>query len=114
MSSSSQWAALATPSLEFGAQFDLERAYVMRTYARIGLTVSSADAWTSTVGLAAAPAGIAGFASTLPMDDVYGRFGAGLDLLSRNKAVSLRAEYDGSFSSNTTRQMGSLRLSVGF
>lgn len=111
---SSQWAVLASPTLELGTQFNLNDTYALNGYARVGLTVSSVDEWSSETRLAAAPAGIGGFTTVLPIDDFYGRVGAGLNLTSQSSPVSLRAEYEGSFSSGTTRQMGSLRLSIGF
>ena len=111
---SSQWAALASPTLELGTRFDLDDTYTLDGYARVGLAVSSVDQWSSDAWLAAAPAGAAGFTTMLPVDNFYGRIGAGLNLASSSNTVSLRAEYEATFSSDTTRQTGSLRLSIGF
>jgi hypothetical protein len=111
---SSEWAVLASPMLELGTQLSGGDDYALLGYARVGLTVSSLDEWSSGARLAAAPASVASFSSALPIDDLYGRVAAGLDLTSQTSPVSLRAEYEGSFSSNATRQTGSLRLSFGF
>jgi hypothetical protein len=110
----SEWALLASPTLEIGTRYDLADDYSLRAYARVGATFSSLDSWATTARLVGAPAGIDSFTITKPMDTVYGRVGAGLQLTSLNKRVSLQAEYNGDFSSSSTRHTGSLKLSVGF
>lgn len=114
VSGNSQWAALATPAVEFGTRLDLPGGGVLRGYVRSGVTFSSLDNWSSTVSLVAAPAGVDGFSAVLPMDDVYARIGAGLDLAGFKNGLALRAEYEGAFSEHTSRNMGSLRLSIDF
>lgn len=111
---SSQWAALATPAVEFGTRIDLAEGSVLRGYVKTGVTFSSLDGWSSTVSLLAAPAGVDGFSVVLPMDQVYARIGAGVDLTGLKNGFALRAEYEGAFSEHTSRNMGSLRLSLDF
>ena len=114
VSGASQWTALATPALEVGTRLDLEGGYVLRGYAKVGATFSTTDGWTSTMRLEAAPASVGGFSVVLPMDDVFGRVGAGVDLMGLKNGISLRAEYEGAFSEHTSRNMGSLRFAVDF
>ena len=78
------------------------------------MTFSSRDDWKSEVGLAGAPAGANDFTTELPMDRVYGRAGLGFQLTSIEHNVRVRAEYNGDFSSHTTRHGGMLRVSLGF
>ena len=110
----SGWTAMATPTIEAGTSFSLSDDYRLDTFARVGVTVSSRDDWKSEVGLAAAPSGVNGFTTELPMDRVYGRVGLGFQLTSLEHNVQLRAEYNGDFSSHTTRHGGMLRVSLGF
>ncbi|HEY9211232.1 MAG TPA: autotransporter outer membrane beta-barrel domain-containing protein, partial [Ancylobacter sp.] len=114
VSGSSEWTAMATPVVEFGTRLNLENGHVLRAYAKAGVTFSSTDSWSSTVRLLAAPAGVGGFDVVLPLDDVFARVGAGLDLGGFKNGLNLRAEYEGAFSEHTNRNMGSLRLSVQF
>ncbi|MEP9375277.1 autotransporter outer membrane beta-barrel domain-containing protein [Aquabacter sp. CN5-332] len=114
VSGSSQWTGLATPALEFGTRLDLEGGYVLRGYAKVGATFSTTDSWTSTMRLQAAPAGVDGFSVLLPMDDVFGRIGAGIDLAGLKNGIHLRAEYEGAFSEHTSSNMGSVRFSLDF
>ena len=108
------WTALATPAVEAGTRFDLGDDYRLDAFIRTGITVSSRDDWKSEVGLAGAPSGVNGFTTELPMDQVYGRLGLGFQLTSLEHNVQLRAEYNGDFSSHTTRHGGVLRVSLGF
>ncbi|MEP9375284.1 autotransporter outer membrane beta-barrel domain-containing protein [Aquabacter sp. CN5-332] len=114
VSGSAQWTALATPAVEFGTRLDLNGGMVLRGYAKAGVTLSSTDSWSNTVSLLAAPAAAGGFSVVLPMDDIYARVGAGIDLTGLQHGFGLRAEYEGAFSEHTSRNMGSLRLSVQF
>ncbi|GGC82011.1 autotransporter [Chelatococcus reniformis] len=110
----SEWAVLASPTLEIGTNLALGGDYGLRAFARAGVTFSSLDAWSSKARLSAAPIGADGFTVSLPMDDIYGRVGAGLQLTSLTNGINLRAEYNGDFSSHATRHIGSLRFSIDF
>ncbi|MBS0640036.1 MAG: autotransporter domain-containing protein, partial [Proteobacteria bacterium] len=111
---SANWAVLGTPSVEVGSRFDVGPDYLMRGYARVGLTVSSLHDWSVQSRFAAAPAGADSFAVMLPLDTVYGRVGAGVQLANIANALSVRLEYDGAFSGHTTRNGGAVRVSLGF
>lgn len=109
-----EWTALATPAIEAGTSFSLSDDYRLDAFVRTGVTFSSRDDWKSEVGLAGAPAGANDFTTELPMDRVYGRAGLGFQLTSIEHNVRVRAEYNGDFSSHTTRHGGMLRVSLGF
>ncbi|WP_234051721.1 MULTISPECIES: autotransporter outer membrane beta-barrel domain-containing protein [unclassified Xanthobacter] len=111
---SDQWTGLATPGVEVGARINLDPDFVLRGYARFGGTFSTTDSWTSTTALVGAPLGLGGLDVVLPLDTVYGRVGAGLDLAAVKHGMNLRAEYEGAFSEHTSRNMGTLRFSVNF
>ncbi len=114
VSQSSRWGVVGTPSVEIGKRFDLGPGYTLRGYARAGVSVSSVRDWTTQTRLAAAPSGAGGFDVTLPMDTVYGRVGAGVQLAGTNNGLSVRVEYDGAFSGHTSRNGGSLRVAQAF
>ncbi|WP_238119198.1 MULTISPECIES: autotransporter outer membrane beta-barrel domain-containing protein [unclassified Xanthobacter] len=111
---SDQWTGLTTPGLELGTRINLDPDFVLRGYARFGATFSTTDAWTSTTALVGAPLGLSGLDVVLPLDTVFGRVGAGLDLAALQHGINLRAEYEGAFSAHSSRNMGSVRLSVNF
>ena len=101
--------------LEAALAREIEAARLrLDAFVRTGVTFSSRDDWKSEVALAGAPSGVNGFTTELPMDQVYGRLGLGFQLTSLEHNVQLRAEYNGDFSSHTTRHGGLLRVSLGF
>ncbi|MGU3492564.1 hypothetical protein ACLBXM_00855 [Xanthobacteraceae bacterium A53D] len=114
VSGSHAWTMLATPAMEIGMRTNLDGGLILRTYAKAGVTLSNTDGWSTAASLRAAPVGIGAFSAVLPMDDVYGRVGAGLDLSGLANGFQLRGEYEGAFSEHSSRNMGSLRLSLPF
>lgn len=113
---SSEWTAMATSAVEFGTRLNLGGGQVLRAYGKAGVTFSSTDEWSNSARLRHVPAGVGGFDVVLPLDDVFARVGAGLDLGlgSLKRGLSVRAEYEGAFSEHTSRNTGSLRLSLDF
>ncbi len=111
--SSDQWSLVATPSVEVGGRVAVGETNTLRPYARLGLALSNQDDWTSKARLAAAPGGADGFDSSVPMDEVTTKVGAGLQL-DTQRGLELRLQYDGQFSSNLTSHGGSLRIALPF
>ncbi|HMR31496.1 MAG TPA: autotransporter outer membrane beta-barrel domain-containing protein [Geminicoccaceae bacterium] len=111
--SSDQWSLVATPSVEVGGRVTVGETNTLRPYARVGLALSNQDDWTSKARLAAAPGGADGFESSVPMDEVTTKVGAGLQL-DTQRGLELRLQYDGQFSSNLTSHGGSLRIALPF
>ena len=111
--SADQWSLVATPSVEVGGRVPAGEAGTLRPYARLGVALSNQDDWTSRSRLAAAPGGAGDFDSSVPMDEVTAKVGAGLQLTTQ-RGLELRLQYDGQFSANVTSHGGSLRLALPF
>jgi hypothetical protein len=73
----------------------------------------SKDEYTARARLQGAPDGTGTFETSLPVDDVIGRLGAGLQV-SNAGGVDFRLQYDGEFSSHIQSHRASLKLMVPF
>lgn len=113
VSGSDQLSLVATPSVEIGGRVAVGETNTLRPYARVGLALSNQDDWTSEARLSSAPGGAGDFDSSVPIDEVTAKVGAGLQLTTR-RGLELRLQYDGQFSSNVTSHGGSLRLALPF
>ncbi len=102
-----------SPALEVGGRVGLGGGYALRPFALAGVSVLSNDEWDVTTRLSSAPAGTAGFETTLPLDQVIGRVSAGVQLMGLQGA-DLRLTYDGEFSNHITSHAGALTVSVPF
>ncbi|MDE2515784.1 MAG: autotransporter outer membrane beta-barrel domain-containing protein, partial [Rhodospirillales bacterium] len=102
-----QLLGVATPMLEIGGRTDLPDGAVLRSYLQGGVSFLSQGSWQTSARFIGAPDRVGGFASTMPMDRVQGRIGAGLQLLTRGH-FDLRLQYDGTFSQNLTSHGGTL------
>jgi uncharacterized protein YhjY with autotransporter beta-barrel domain len=108
-----QTTVAVTPALEVGARIDLGGGYVLRPFARVGVSLLSNADWSVAARLRGAPAGVGTFDTTLPLDDTVGRIGAGVQLYSAS-GLELRLLYDGEFSEHVESHAGSLVASIPF
>lgn len=111
--SSDQFVVGLSPTLEFGGKVPLTNGAIMRPYMYAGVSLLSDDEYTVKAKLQGAQAGTGSFDSSLPMDDVIGRIGAGIQV-SNAGGVDFRLEYDGQFSSHVQSHRGSVKLMVPF
>lgn len=101
----------AAPSVEIGGDFQAA-GMTVRPYVRLGATILSEDEVDTTARFAAA--GVAtNFTTTVERDDFFGEIDAGVVLFTAED-VSLRAEYQGRLSSDTTSHGGFLKLQIDF
>ena len=103
------------PAIEFGG----ERAVggegsLLRHFVRVGLTqfLGSADRH-FTASFEGAPAGVAPFTVVTRSDRTYGDLALGFDLLRKN-GTSLRLEYNGQISANSSTHAVGLKLAMPF
>jgi hypothetical protein len=85
----------------------------MRPYMYGGVSFLSKDEYTVKSRLQGAPAGSGAFETSVPMDDVIGRIGAGLQV-SNAGGLDFRLQYDGDFSSHIQSHRGTLKVMVPF
>ncbi len=111
--SASQTSLAVTPALELGARLDLAGGYILRPFARLGVSLLTNDDWTISARLAGAPAGVPGFETAIPLDQVTTQVSAGLQLWAAN-GLDLRLGYDGAFSEHATSHGGTLTLAWDF
>ncbi|MCD0502923.1 autotransporter outer membrane beta-barrel domain-containing protein [Bordetella petrii] len=111
--SSNQFVMGLSPTLEFGGKVPLDNGAIMRPYLYGGVTLLSKDEYTVKSRLQGAPAGTGSFETSLPMDNVIGRLGAGLQV-SNAGGIDFRLQYDGEFASRTQSHRGSLKVMVPF
>jgi len=102
-----------SPMLEVGGKVSLDNGAVMRPFAYGGVSFLSKDEYTARARLQGAPDGTGTFETSLPVDDVIGRLGAGLQV-SNAGGVDFRLQYDGEFSSHIQSHRASLKLMVPF
>ncbi|OZI52424.1 autotransporter outer membrane beta-barrel domain-containing protein [Bordetella genomosp. 4] len=102
-----------SPTLEIGGRVPLTKGAVMRPYMYAGASFLSDDEYKVKAKLQGAQPGTGSFESSIPMDDVIGRIGAGIQV-SNAGGVDFRLQYDGAFSSHVQSHQGSLKLSVPF
>jgi len=110
---SNQFVMGLSPTLEFGGRVPLGKGAIMRPYLYGGVTLLSKDEYTVKARLQGAPAGTGSFETSLPMDNVIGRLGAGLQI-SNADGVDFRLQYDGEFASRTRSHRASLKVMVPF
>jgi hypothetical protein len=111
--SSNQFVMALSPTLEFGGKVPLKNGAVMRPYVYGGVSFLSEDEYTVKARLQGAPAGSGTFETSVPMDDVIGRVGAGLQV-SNAGGIDFRLQYDGEFSSHIQSHRGTLKVMVPF
>ena len=111
--SASQTSLALTPAVEVGGRLDFQAGYTLRPFVRAGVSLLSNDDWTVSARLAGAPAGVPGFATTIPLDPVTGQVSVGLQLRA-TKGLDLRLSYDGAFSEHIASHAGSLTLAWDF
>ncbi|WP_205648697.1 autotransporter outer membrane beta-barrel domain-containing protein [Acuticoccus kandeliae] len=104
-----QTALVVTPAIEIGGKVAINEDWHARLFASGGVSLSTEDSWTTSAKLAAAPAGTGSFETTLPIADVVGRIGAGLQITSKT-GFDIRAEYGGAFGDDYTSHSGTFRL----
>jgi uncharacterized protein with beta-barrel porin domain len=110
---SDEFAFVASPMIEIGGSVALGENYMLRPYAYVGASFSTADEWTADARLSGAPAGVGIFEASLPMDDVIARIGAGLHL-SKVGGIDVELQYAGEFSQDTSSNTGMLRVNLPF
>ncbi|SEJ51604.1 autotransporter outer membrane beta-barrel domain-containing protein [Achromobacter sp. NFACC18-2] len=111
--SSDQFVMGLSPTLEFGGKVPLENGAIMRPYVYGGVTLLSKDEYTVKAALQGAPAGSGSFETSLPMDNVIGRLGAGLQV-SNAGGIDFRLQYDGEFASRTQSHRASVKVMMPF
>jgi hypothetical protein len=111
--SSHQYVLGVSPMFEIGGKTELPNGAVMRPFAYVGVTFLNKDSWDTTSRLQGAPAGTGSFNTSLPMDDVIGRIGAGLQVATA-KGVDFRLQYDGELASHAKSHSGSLKVMIPF
>lgn len=109
---SDQFTFAVSPTLEVGGRVAAGNA-TLRPYAYAGVTVLSDDDWTAKARFTGAPSGTGGFDTSLPVDDVVARIGAGVQV-SGPSGIDIRLQYDGEFSSSISSNAASLRAVIAF
>ncbi|WP_415823411.1 autotransporter domain-containing protein, partial [Achromobacter aegrifaciens] len=111
--SSNEFVMALSPTLELGGKVALKNGATMRPYMYGGVSFLSKDEYTVKSRLQGAPAGSGAFETSVPMDDVIGRIGAGLQV-SNAGGLDFRLQYDGDFSSHIQSHRGTLKVMVPF
>lgn len=111
--SSNQFVMALSPTLELGGKVALKNGATMRPYMYGGVSFLSKDEYTVKARLQGAPAGSGAFETSVPMDDVIGRIGAGLQV-SNAGGIDFRLQYDGDFSSHIQSHRGTVKVMVPF
>jgi hypothetical protein len=109
---SDQFTFAFSPTLEVGGRVAAGNA-VLRPYAYAGVSILTDDDWTAKARFTGAPSGTGSFDTSLPIDDVVARIGAGVQVLTA-AGVDFRFQYDGEFSDRTSSNAGSLRAIMPF
>ncbi|HET6194152.1 MAG TPA: autotransporter outer membrane beta-barrel domain-containing protein, partial [Acetobacteraceae bacterium] len=109
----SQTSVALTPMLEVGGRLALGSDMLLRPFLAAGFSLQSSGAWTQTGHLLSAPAGAAGFATTVPVPRVAGRVTAGAQLYT-SRMVDLRLQYEGEYAGSVVSHAGSFVASVRF
>lgn len=110
--SQNDWVMSAAPSVEIGTQWQ-QGGYTWRPYVRAGVRFLNKDNFGATASFEGAPAGIAPFTVTSPLDQTLAEVSTGFDVW-KGKNYSLRLSYDGRFSSHSSNNGGSLELRAAF
>ncbi|WP_447919789.1 autotransporter outer membrane beta-barrel domain-containing protein [Achromobacter aegrifaciens] len=111
--SSNQFVLALSPTLELGGKVALKNGATLRPYMYAGVSLLSKDEYTVKARLQGAPAGSGAFDTSVPMDDVIGRVGAGLQV-SNAGGIDFRLQYDGEFSSHIQSHRGTLKVMMPF
>jgi hypothetical protein len=109
---SDQFTFAFSPTLEVGGRVAAGNA-VLRPYAYAGVSILTDDDWTAKARFTGAPSGTGSFDTSLPIDDVVARIGAGVQVLTA-AGVDFRFQYDGEFSDRVSSNAGSLKAIMPF
>jgi len=109
---SDQFTFAFSPTLEVGGRVAAGNA-VLRPYAYAGVSILTDDDWTAKARFTGAPSGTGSFDTSLPIDDVVARIGAGVQVLT-TAGIDFRFQYDGEFSDRTSSNAGSLKAIMPF
>jgi outer membrane autotransporter protein len=109
---SDQFTFAFSPTLEVGGRVAAGNA-VLRPYAYAGVSILTDDDWTAKARFSGAPSGTGSFDTSLPIDDVVARIGAGVQLMT-TAGLDIRLQYDGEFSDRTSSNAGSLKAILPF
>ncbi|HEY9345415.1 MAG TPA: autotransporter domain-containing protein, partial [Inquilinus sp.] len=109
---SDQFTFAFSPTIEVGGRVAAGNA-VLRPYAYAGVSILTDDGWTAKARFSGAPSGTGSFDTSLPIDDVVARIGAGVQVLTA-AGVDFRFQYDGEFSDRTSSNAGSLKAILPF
>lgn len=102
-----------SPMIEFGGRKELGNRAILRPFVYAGVTLLSQDDWKSRARLRGAPAGAASFDTSLPMDNVVGKVGAGLHV-SQAGRIDFRLQYDGQFGQKSRSNSATLKVMMPF
>lgn len=110
---SSQFILGVSPMVEIGGRAELSNGAVLRPFMYAGVSLLSKDSWTSSARLRGAGAGTGTFETSLPIDDVVTKIGAGLSV-TKTGAVDFRLQYDGQFAGHMRSHSATLKVVVPF
>jgi len=102
-----------SPMIEVGGRAELGNGALLRPFLYAGASFLSQDDWTSSARLRGAPAGTGSFDTSLPIDDVVGKVGAGLQVMNAG-GVDFRLQYEGQFSQHVRSNSAALKVSMPF
>ena len=102
-----------SPMIEIGGRAELGNGATLRPFLYAGASFLSQDDWTSSARLRGAPAGTGAFETSLPIDDVIGKVGAGLQVMKAG-GIDFRLQYEGQFSQHVRSNSAALKVSVPF
>lgn len=110
---SDQFVMGLSPMIEIGGRAELKNGAMLRPFLYAGASFLSQDDWTSSARLRGAPQGTGAFDTTLPVDDVVGKVGAGLAVMKAG-SVDFRLQYEGQFSEHVSSHSAALKVMVPF
>jgi hypothetical protein len=102
-----------SPMIEFGGRSELKNGAMLRPFVYAGVSFLSQDDWTSHAHLRGAPDGTGSFNTSLPIDNVIGKLGAGLQVTNAG-GIDFRLQYDGQFSEHVRSNSATLKVMVPF
>jgi hypothetical protein len=107
VSGDTQTSVAGTPLVEIGRRLTFDSGLTLRGFVSAGLSVLSIDSFKVNSRFAIAPQDAAGYTATIPIGNVFGRVGAGVQLTTPGR-LDVRLQYDREFSGNVTSNAGSL------
>ncbi|KRC73034.1 hypothetical protein ASE30_09405 [Achromobacter sp. Root83] len=110
---SDQFVVGLSPMIEIGGRAELDNGAMLRPFLYVGGSFLSQDDWTSRARLRGAPQGTGAFDTSLPVDDVVGKVGAGLEVMKAG-GVDFRLQYEGQFSEHVSSHSAALKVMVPF